>query len=212
VREERLTMDIVFFKTPAELRRWLEENHDKTGELWVGFYKKDSGQRGITYAEAVDEALAFGWIDGIRKGVDEKSYTNRFTPRKRHSTWSQVNIKRVGELSEMGRMHPAGLKAFNERDLTKTNLYSFEQDSHALEEKYEQEFRANRKAWESFQAMPPSYRKPAIWWVMSAKKEETRQKRMAALIEVSEKGQRLPQLSRPGRGQGSEAGEQGSVL
>lgn len=190
-------MEVVFFKTPAELREWFENNHDNAKEVWVGFYKKDSGQSGITYAEAVDEALAFGWIDGIRKGIDEKSYTNRFTPRTRRSIWSQVNIKRIGELTKMGRMHPAGLRAFNERDIERTNLYSFERENHRLDEQYEQEFRANGKAWENFQAMPPSYRKPAIWWVVSAKKEETRRKRLAALIEVSEKEQRLSQLSRP---------------
>lgn len=125
-------MDVKFFVSADEFRAWLEANHDKTQEVWVGFYKKASGKQSVTYHEAVDQALCFGWIDGIRKSVDELSYTNRFTPRKRGSNWSSVNIKRVGELTEMGLMHPAGIKAFNERDPRKSEMYSFERENVAL--------------------------------------------------------------------------------
>jgi uncharacterized protein YdeI (YjbR/CyaY-like superfamily) len=190
-------MDVKFFASPAELRAWFEENHDRAQELWVGFHKKATGRPSITWPEAVDQALCFGWIDGIRKRVDDASYTNRFTPRRPGSTWSAVNVKRVGELSALGLMRPAGLAAFNRRDEARTNLYSFEQASVALDAAYEQTFRANGPAWDYFQSQPPSYRRTAIWWVMSAKKEETRLRRLATLIDDSEQGRRLAHLSRP---------------
>ena len=193
------SMDVRFFASPAELRAWFEEYHDRAQELWVGFYKKATGRPSITWPEAVDQALCYGWIDGIRKRVDDSSYTNRFTPRRPGSTWSAVNVKRVGELSELGLMQTAGLAAFNRRDEAKTNLYSFEQGAVALDEAYEQRFRANTPAWDVFQSQPPSYRRTAIWWVMSAKKEETRLKRLATLIADSEQGRRLAQLSRPAK-------------
>src|SRR5215216_4727732 len=136
-------MDVKFFESPAEFRAWLEENHDRAQELWVGFYKKAIGRPSITWPEAVDQALCYGWIDGIRKRVDDLSYTNRFTPRRPGSTWSAVNVKRVGELSELGLMRPAGLAAFNRRDEAKTNLYSFEQRTAALDEDLERRFREN---------------------------------------------------------------------
>ena len=164
-------------------------------ELWVGFYKKNSGKSGITYMEAVDEALCFGWIDGIKKKVDDDSYTNRFTPRKARSNWSAVNIQRVGELSQLGRMHPAGLKAFDARDQEKTQLYSYEVRNRPLDEMYEKSFMANKKAWDFFTAQAPSYQKVASWWVMSAKREETRLKRLTMLIKDSENGRRLAQVT-----------------
>jgi len=187
-------MDVKFFTTQAEAREWLQENHDKAIELWVGFYRKDSGKTAATYAQVLDEALCFGWIDGIRKKVDEISYTNRFTPRKARSIWSAVNIKRAQELIEMGAMAPAGLKAFTERDEQRSMLYSFEQENVSLYAGYLKEFEANEKAWAFFQAQPPSYRKTASWWVMSAKQEETRRRRLATLIEGSEHGRRLAQV------------------
>lgn len=188
-------MEVVFFKSPSELRQWLEENHDTVKELWVGFYKKSSGQAGITYAEALDEALCFGWIDGIRKSVDEISYTNRFTPRKQGSIWSMVNIKRAGELAEAGLMQPSGLKAFGERDERKSKLYSYEERVRKLDDAYEEQFRASKEAWDFFQAQPAGYQRSAAWWIMSAKREETRLKRLAALVEGSEKGQRLVEVT-----------------
>lgn len=191
-------MEPTFFATPSELRAWLAERHDKTQELWVGFYKKGSGKPSITWPEAVDEALCFGWIDGIRKGIDEESYTNRFTPRKAGSIWSAVNIKRVGELTSLGLMLPAGLRAFEKRSEEKSGIYAYEQrDAARLEDADERQFRANKPAWNFFQAQPASYRKAAIWWVISAKKEETRRKRLATLIEDSEHERTIAPLTRP---------------
>ncbi|MDQ5823251.1 MAG: YdeI/OmpD-associated family protein [Chloroflexota bacterium] len=184
-------MEVTFFESPSEFREWLEQNHDSAKELWVGFYKKGFGKAGITWPEAVDQALCFGWIDGIRKRVDETSYTNRFTPRRRGSTWSAVNIKRVGELTELGLMRPAGLDAFEKRDEAKAQLYSYERAQSKLDETYERQFREHERAWAFFSAQAPSYRRTSSWWVMSAKKEETRQRRLAALIEASERGEKL---------------------
>ena len=166
-------------------------------ELWVGFYKKSSGKPSITWPEAVDQALCFGWIDGQRKGIDDVSYTIRFTPRKPRSIWSAVNVKRVGELTAQGLMHPAGLKAFENRTEEKSGVYAYEQETPAeLDADYEQRFRANQTAWDFFQAQAAWYRRAAIWWVISAKKEETRLKRLATLIEDSERGRTVPPLTR----------------
>ncbi len=187
----------LFFAAPSEFRVWLEAHHDSTPELWVGFYKKGSGQPSITWPEAVDAALCFGWIDGLRKGIDDVSYTIRFTPRKPRSIWSAVNIRRVGELTSLGLMRPAGLKAFAERVEEKSGVYAYEQrDAPEFDDAQEQQFRANEQAWAFFQAQPASYRKAAIWWVISAKKAETRRKRLAALIEDSERGRTVPPLTR----------------
>jgi uncharacterized protein YdeI (YjbR/CyaY-like superfamily) len=185
------------FKSPSDFREWLEENHDRASELWVGFYKKGSGKTGITYQEALDEALCFGWIDGVRKSVDEASYTNRFTPRKPGSNWSEVNVKRVGELTAEGRMRPPGVDAFERRDQEKTKQYSYEARSRELDSAYQKRFKANRRAWAFWSSQPPYYRRVASWFVMSAKKEETRLKRLATLIEISERGERLPQVRKP---------------
>jgi uncharacterized protein YdeI (YjbR/CyaY-like superfamily) len=181
----------IFFETPAELRRWLERNHDKAAELLVGFYKKDSGRRSITWPESVDEALCFGWIDGVRKRIDDVSYTIRFTPRKRGSNWSAVNIRRVGELTKLGLMQPAGLKAFEARTAEKSAIYAYENAPKELPAAEEKKFRANRKAWTYFNAQAPSYRRVAIYWVMSAKREETRARRLALLIDDSGQERRL---------------------
>jgi uncharacterized protein YdeI (YjbR/CyaY-like superfamily) len=189
----------VFFKTQADLRAWFEENHDTATELWVGFYKKSSGKPTVTYAESVDEALCFGWIDGIRRSLAGDSYTNRFTPRRARSNWSAVNVKRVQELIELRRVRPAGLAAFEARDERRTGVYSYEQRPPELPARYERKVKANRRAWEFWRAAPPSYRKAATWWVVSAKKEETRERRLASLIESSAKGERVSPLRPPER-------------
>jgi uncharacterized protein YdeI (YjbR/CyaY-like superfamily) len=189
-------MKPTFFATPSEFRAWLEEHHHKAQELCVGFYKKNSGKPSITWPEAVDEALCLGWIDGVRKGIDDVSYTIRFTPRKPRSTWSAVNVKRARELASQGLMRPAGLKVFEERAGEKSGIYAYEQENARLDDAYEQQFRANKKAWDFFQTQAAWYRKTATWWVISAKKEETRQKRLATLIENSEQGRTIPPLTR----------------
>jgi uncharacterized protein YdeI (YjbR/CyaY-like superfamily) len=193
-------MTPTFFATPAEFRAWLEEHHSTAQELWVGFYRKGSGRPSITWPEAVDEALCFGWIDSVRRSVDEFSYANRFTPRKQRSNWSAVNIKRAQALVDLGRMHPAGLAAFEARTDDRSAIYSYEQrTTAALGEAYEQQFRANVRAWDFFQAQPPWYRRTAARWVISAKKEETRVKRLATLIADSEHGRTIAALTRPPR-------------
>jgi uncharacterized protein YdeI (YjbR/CyaY-like superfamily) len=183
-----------FFKTQADWRAWLEKNHDKTSELVVGFHKAATGKPSITHKQALDEALCFGWIDGVAHGGDT-SWTIRFTPRRKGSVWSDINIARVGELTKLGRMHPAGLAAFEKRDPKKQKHYSNENRGTPLDPAYEKKFRANRKAWAHFESRPPSYRRPAIWWVMSAKKPETRARRLATLIADSEAGRRIALLT-----------------
>lgn len=187
-------MQITFFESPGEFRKWLEMHHATAKELWVGYYKKGTGKPSMTWPESVDQALCFGWIDGIRKSVDEDSYTIRFTPRKPGSTWSSVNIKRVQELSEQGLMQPMGLQAFAARKENKSGIYSYEQRGDQLPEPYAGRLRKKKAAWDFFQAQPPSYRKAAYWWVVSAKKEETRLKRLEQLIEASAEGRRLGQF------------------
>ncbi len=188
----------IFFESAADLRAWFENNHHSAPELWLSIRKKGSGLPSVTYREAVDEALCFGWIDSAMKSIDEASYRQRFTPRKKGSIWSAVNIARVEELTRSGRMHPAGLRVFEERDPAKANRYSFEQGEIQLSSEQEASLRANEAAWSFFQSQPPSYRKPALWWVISAKKEETRQRRLAALIRDCEAGRRLAHLVSPG--------------
>jgi uncharacterized protein YdeI (YjbR/CyaY-like superfamily) len=192
-----------FFATVAELRHWLDENHATASELLVGFYRRGSGKPSITWQELVDEELCFGWIDGVRKGIDEVSYANRITPRKPRSTWSATNIARANELIRLGRMHPAGLKAFERRTDERSAIYSYEQRKTAtLDPKADRSFRANKKAWAFFQAQAPSYQRAAIWWAISAKREETRQKRLATLIGDSARGRRVGPLT-PRRRAGS---------
>lgn len=184
--------DVKFFATPADFRKWLLANHARAPELWVGYRKKGSGQPSITWPESVDEALCVGWIDGIRKRLDDESYTIRFTPRKPQSIWSAVNIARVAELTRGGRMQPAGLAAFERRSEEKSAIYSYEQrKAAAFDEAHERQFRQNAAAWEFFQAQPPWYRRTATYLVVSAKKEETRQKRLADLIAASAAGRRI---------------------
>ena len=191
-------MEVTFFDSPAAFRAWLDEHHETAKELWVGFYKKSSGRPSITWPESVDEALCFGWIDGIRKSVDDISYTIRFTPRKPRSNWSAVNIARVAELTRLGRMRPAGRNVFEQRLEEKSGFSSHEQQHTAqLDEGLEQQFRASPAAWDFFQAQPAGYRRMAIWWIVSAKKEATRLKRLATLIEDSAQGRRIAELARP---------------
>ena len=182
-----------FFQTPADFGTWLEKNHATATELWVGFYTKDSGKPSITWPESVDQALCFGWIDGIRKRVDEISYQIRFTPRRRGSIWSAINIKRAKELVRQKQMRPTGLKAFAARIENKSGIYSYEQRSTELSEPYAKLLKKNKAASNFFEKQPPSYRKMIGWWIISAKKEETRMARLAKLISESAKGKRLLQ-------------------
>jgi uncharacterized protein YdeI (YjbR/CyaY-like superfamily) len=190
-------MDPVFFPDKAAFRKWLEAHHQTEKELLVGFYKVASGKPSITWPESVDEALCFGWIDGIRKSINEDSYTIRFTPRKAGSIWSAINIKKVEELSKAGKMYPAGLAAFAKRSEQKSAIYSYEKAPVKLDTKFEKGFKANKKAWKFFHSLPPSYQRTAINWVMSAKQEATRLKRMQALIDDSEQGLKIKPLRYP---------------
>ena len=188
-----------FFATPDEFRAWLEENHESESEVVVGFYKKPTGRPSLTWTESVREALCFGWIDGVRRRIDDHSYSIRFTPRKRGSNWSLVNVRHVEDLTRAGRMHPAGVEAFEARTPEKTGVYTYENRHEAkLSPEHEERFQANKKAWEFFQAQPPGYQQTAIFWVVSAKREETRARRLATLIDDSSHHRRIGQLS--GRG------------
>jgi uncharacterized protein YdeI (YjbR/CyaY-like superfamily) len=190
-------MDAVFFATPARFRAWLAKRHDKITEHWIGFYKRGSGRPSITWPESVDVALCYGWIDGVRKTIDEESYQIRFTPRKPRSTWSTVNVKRVEELTKLGLMTPAGVKAFEKIQAGKSGIYAYEQRNEAkLEDAAERQFRSDQAAWDFFQAQPPWYRRTATYWVISAKKPETREKRLAVLIEESARKQTIRELRR----------------
>jgi uncharacterized protein YdeI (YjbR/CyaY-like superfamily) len=190
-------MNATFFSTPAHFREWLEEHHHEHTELLVGFYKKGSGKPSITWPESVDAALSFGWIDGVRRRIDDQSYSIRFTPRKAGSVWSAVNIKRVEELTRLGLMRPAGLKAFEARLAERSAIYSFEQKNIAFEAAHERQFRANQAAWKFFQSQAPWYRRTATWWVVSAKRADTRAKRLATLIADSSASRTLRHLTRP---------------
>ena len=163
------------FVSAEAFRAWLEQHHDSESEIWVCYYKRGSGKQSITWPESVDEALCFGWIDSVRKSLDDERYVNRFTPRRKGSVWSAANIRRVGELTKQGRMRPAGVEAFEDR------------------------FRSKKRAWAFFEKSPRSYRQAAIRWVMTAKREETRERRLGQLIERSAAGERVPPLTPPPR-------------
>jgi uncharacterized protein YdeI (YjbR/CyaY-like superfamily) len=184
-------MNITFFPTPADLRKWFKKNHATAEELWVGFYKVSSGKPSITWPESVDEALCVGWIDGIRKTIDDARYKIRFTPRQKVSTWSAVNIRRVKVLIDEKRMQPAGLKAFEARRENRSGIYAYEQRPTELDEPYLSLMKQDTAAWAFFKAQSPSYRKTLIWYVVSAKQEETRLKRLTQLIENCARGRRL---------------------
>lgn len=184
-------MTPTFFETPAKFRAWLQKHHRTADELWVGYWKKHTGRPSITWQESVDEALCFGWIDGIRKAIDSHSYMNRFTPRRPGSFWSAVNTKRAEELISLGRMRAAGRKAFEARDAARTDALHAVRDNPRLDNAREATFKANRPAWEFFQAQPPGYRRLAIWWIVSAKREETRTRRFDQLLAISAARRRL---------------------
>lgn len=183
-----------FFATPAALRRWFARHGATARELWIGYYKKASGRGGVVYKEALDEALCVGWIDGLVRTIDGERYMQRWTPRRPRSVWSAVNTRRVGELEAEGRMQPAGRAAFALRDPARAGLYSFENKPTTLPPELEQRFRARPAAWRFFEAQPPGYRRTALFFVMSAKREETRVRRLDALAALCARGERLPQL------------------
>jgi uncharacterized protein YdeI (YjbR/CyaY-like superfamily) len=180
-----------FFASAAAFRRWLAAHHARVRELWVGFHKKDSGRPSVTYPEALDEALCFGWIDGVRKNVGATSYTIRFTPRKVDSFWSVVNTRRVAALRKAGRMAAPGLAAFSRRDRSRTKRYSYERGAARLTPAEQRRFKAEAKAWAFFRAQPPGYQRLATWYVASAKKDETRRKRLEILMASAARGKRL---------------------
>ena len=187
-----------FFKSADDFTRWLEVNHASKSELWVGYYKKASGKPSLTYPESVDAALCYGWIDGVRYSVDEVSYMIRFTPRRPGSTWSLVNIRRAKALIKEGRMQPAGLKAFKALRQTRSGVYAYENRPADLPPKYLRQLKGNPKAWAFYCAQTPSYRRTATWWVVSARLEETRIRRLATLIADSARGRTIAPLTRPG--------------
>lgn len=188
-------MDILFFDDPEQLRAWFQANHASAQELFVGYYKKGSAKTSITWQASVDEALCFGWIDSVRRSIDEQSYYNRFTPRKANSVWSAVNIARVEALIREGRMHPAGLAAFERRKEAKSKVYSYEQAQPSeLPAAMLEQFQHHNEAWNFFQEQAPFYRRGAIHWIMSAKQEATRQRRLEQLINDSAQGRRLAHL------------------
>jgi uncharacterized protein YdeI (YjbR/CyaY-like superfamily) len=188
----------IYFRSPDEFRAWLEEHHETQTEVWVGYWKKATGKPSLTWSQAVDEALCFGWIDGKLQSVDDERHIQRFTPRKPASNWSAVNIAKVEKLRAEGRMRPAGEAAFARRRPDRSGIYSYEQRHAArLEPEQQARFEADAAAWTWFQAAPPSYRTMAIWWVISAKRPETRERRLATLIADSAAGRRLKQFTPP---------------
>jgi uncharacterized protein YdeI (YjbR/CyaY-like superfamily) len=183
--------NITFFRNAAAFRAWLEKNHATRDELWIGYYKKSSGKAGLTYAEAVEEILCYGWIDGITKSIDADSYAQRLTPRRPGSNWSAINIAHVERLKKAGRMQPAGLAAFALRTKEKSGIYSYEKRPEQWPRKYEAVFKKHKAAWDFFSAQPPGYRRLALFYIVSAKQEATREKRLKHLIETSAAKKRL---------------------
>jgi uncharacterized protein YdeI (YjbR/CyaY-like superfamily) len=183
-----------FFRTTEALRAWFTKHGATTSELWIGYYKKASGKGGVVYKQALDEALCVGWIDGVVRSIDDACYMQRWTPRKPKSNWSNVNVKRVGELTAEGRMQPAGLAAFARRVPERTGVYSFEKAPPAFSPTLLKRFKANKAAWQFWSAQPPGYRRTVTGYVMSAKQEATRERRLALVMEHSGRGERLPQL------------------
>ena len=183
----------IFFKGAAEYRAWLEKNHESATELWIGYWKKATGKPSMTWQDTVEQSLCFGWIDGVRKSIDADSFKQRVTPRRPTSIWSKINVDHVARLTKEGRMRAAGLAAFEKRDATKA-AYSYQQFAAQLDPKYEAFFKKNRKAWEFFNGQPPGYRRLAGWYVMSAKKDDTRERRLERLIKDSAAGRRIGML------------------
>jgi uncharacterized protein YdeI (YjbR/CyaY-like superfamily) len=190
----------VFFESPAAFRAWLEEHHETAREVTIGYHKKASGKPSMTWSESVDEALCFGWIDGVRRRLDDSRYTIRFTPRRPRSVWSAANVRRVEELEAAGRLRPAGRAAFERRSDARSGVYSYEQRDVAIfEPEAERRFRSEPEAWAFFESQPPSYRRAATHWVATAKRPETRERRLATLIADSAAGRTVPPLTRPPR-------------
>lgn len=185
----------IFFATQEDFRKWLLKNHETATELIVGFYKVDSGKPSMSWSQSVDQAICFGWIDGVRKTIDKESYLIRFTPRKPTSIWSAVNIKKVEALTKQGLMKPNGILAFEKRKEHKSKIYAYEKEAVKLSTDFERKFKANKKAWAFFQSLPPSYHRSAIDWVMSAKQEATSIKRLDELITDSGAGRKIKRLS-----------------
>lgn len=184
-------MKPTFFSDQHKFRKWLEKNHQQKKELLVGFYKVDSGEASMSWSESVDQALCFGWIDGVRKSIDGKSYTIRFTPRKSTSIWSAINIKKMKELTKAGLMTEAGKKAFSFKNDKRTNLYSHEKEPAVFDSRYEKLFKKNKIAWAFFMDQAPSYKKVITHWIMSAKKEETQVSRLEKTIKISTQKKRM---------------------
>jgi len=184
----------VFFASPSALRKWFERHHASERELIVGFYKVGSGRPSVTWSQSVDEALCFGWIDGIRRSIDDESYCIRFTPRKPTSTWSAINIAKVATLTAQGLMMPAGIAAFEKKQDHRSRIYTYENGAVQLSESLERRFRANAGAWDFFRSLSPSYRKIATAWVMAAKQEQTRRRRLDTLIADSARGEKIKPL------------------
>ncbi|NNF01558.1 MAG: bacteriocin-protection protein [Bacteroidia bacterium] len=185
-----------FFKTESEWRKWLSKNHLSKDVLWVGYYKVASGRPSITWPQSVDQALCFAWIDGLRRSIDERSYMIRFTPRRKNSHWSAVNLKRIKELMKAGLVHDVAVQGFKARNKAKDEKYFYEQRQAKLDAKYEKLIEANKKAWEFWKALAPSAKKASVWWIISAKKEETKMRRLGILIDSSAEGKLIPQLRR----------------
>lgn len=184
---------VTFFKTQGDFRKWLESHHEKDTEIIVGFYKVNSGKPSMNWSESVDQALCYGWIDGVRKSIDKESYSIRFTPRRNTGNWSAINIKKVENLTKAGLMKPAGLKAFGLRKENKSGVYSYENDTLFLDSGFEKQFRENKKAWDFFMKQAPSYKKAITRWIMSAMQEKTRQSRLEKTIKESEQQKRVTQ-------------------
>lgn len=189
--------NVIFFVSPAELRAWFEANHETAPELWVGYHRRHTGLSSITWQDLVDQELCFGWIDSVRYSLGDDRSAQRVTPRRKGSVWSAINIKRFGELEAMGLVHPQGRAAFERRDEARSRIYSYENRSRGLDATSEVEFRRHKKAWAFFEAQAPSYRRIAGFWVTSAKRDETRKRRLEKLIESSRAGERMPGFARP---------------
>jgi uncharacterized protein YdeI (YjbR/CyaY-like superfamily) len=185
-----------FFDTPAELRAWFEQHHETAPELFVGYWKKGSGRTGVTHPQAIEQALCFGWIDSVGRTIDDRRYQVRFTPRRKGSVWSAINVAKIAELTEAGLMHPAGRRAFEQRKPDRVAVYSYEQPADAvLDDSQTARFQADDAAWQWFSAQSPSYRRAAVHWVVSAKRADTRERRLAQLIADSAAGRKVPPLT-----------------
>jgi uncharacterized protein YdeI (YjbR/CyaY-like superfamily) len=192
-------MKPLFFASDGEFRSWLTAHHESATELWVGFHKRATGRPTLTWTESVRQALCFGWIDGVRKRIDQDTYTIRFSPRKPQSIWSAVNVRHVEELIASGQMRPAGMRAYEARRENKSGIYSYEQRSVDLPPVYAKLLKKHAAARQVFESQPPSYRRMVMWWIVSAKREETRLKRLSILIDHAARGERLPALTSPPR-------------